>query len=355
MNHDSQTRPEEPNRKLRGMVLAAGFGKRLRPLTLLRAKPAVPFLNRPLIEYTFDLFRQAGVQEFVINLHHLPKSVFDVVSRYLDAPSGKVWNPWILFSDEPEILGTGGGIVRVREFLKDDDFIVSNGKIYFEQDLRPALEFHRRSGAAVTMVLLKHNGHEPFNPVLMDDDGRIRGFALKTGLSDFRDAYVYTGVQIVSPEFFDFAPPGPSETVRDIYPEMIRKRRKVLGFVSQAVWCECSEPRRYLEESVRMLRRLGGESLFEDAAPEGSRLRGVVGGSRVEVAAGCELENVVLWDGAKVGPDSRLRNVIICGGLELPPGIELSDTIVCPPLDLLPGSAMPESRIDEPFLRWPLK
>ncbi len=341
--------------KVRGMVLAAGLGTRLRPLTLHRAKASVPFLNRPLIEYSFDLMRGACIDEFVVNLHYCPKSVFDVVTRFLESPSGRSWNPWILFSDESEILGTAGGIAKVGDFFRGGDFVVSNGKIYFEQQLEPVLRFHRENDATATMVLLKHHGEQPFNPVIMDEDRRIRGFSLKSDVKDFRNAYVFTGIQILSPEFFDFVPPGSADSVKDVYPEMIRRGRKVLGFVSQADWSECSVPSRYLAESLRILKGRGLENLFEDEAPANGAFQGVVAGPGVEFGTGCELENVVVWEGATVGPGARLRNVIIGDGLQLPAGVQLQDSLVTPLLDLRPGATLPESRAEQNYIVWPLR
>ncbi len=342
-------------KSVRGMVLAAGLGTRLRPLTLHRAKASVPFLNRPLIEYSFDLLRGAGINEFVINLHYCRKSVFDAVTRFLESPLGRSWNPWILFSDESEILGTAGGIAKVGDFFRETDFVVSNGKIYFEQPLQPVLDFHRENGAIATMVLLKHHGQQPFNPVIMDKDRRIRGFALKSDLDDFKDAYVFTGIQVLSPEFFNFVPPGAADSVRDVYPEMIRRGRKVLGFVSQADWSECSEPSRYLSESMRVLKRRGLVNLFHDAAPVEGSFEGVVAGPEVEFGANCELQDVVVWEGTKVGEGARLRNVIIGDGLRLPAGVHLRDSLVTPLLDLRPGATLPESTATQNYLVWPLR
>ncbi len=341
--------------KIRGMVLAAGLGTRLRPLTLHRAKASVPFLNRPLIEYSFDLLRGACINEFVVNLHYCPKSVFDAVTHFLESPSGRSWNPWILFSDESEILGTAGGIAKVGDFFRGGDFVVSNGKIYFEQPLQPVLDFHRENGAIATMVLLKHHGEQPFNPVIMDQDRKIRGFTLKSDVKDFRDAYVFTGIQILSPEFFDFVPPGSADSVKDVYPEMIRRGRKVLGFVSQADWSECSLPSRYLAETLRILKRRGLTNLFHDKAPADGSFQGVVAGPGVEFGTSCEAENVVVWEGTRVGPGARLLNVIIGDGLQLPAEIQLQDSLVTPLLDLRPGATLPESRGEQNYMVWPLR
>ena len=124
---------------MKAMILAAGFGTRLWPLTVGRTKPAIPFLNRPLIAFTIDYLRRFGVTDLIINLHHEPASVRDQIG------DGSRFGVRIHYSvEEPEILGTAGALDRVRERLSEETFFVVNGKIITDLDLGAALETHRR-------------------------------------------------------------------------------------------------------------------------------------------------------------------------------------------------------------------
>ena len=307
------------------MILAAGLGKRLQPLTLFRAKPAIPFLNRPLISYSLDLLRRAGIEKIVINLHHLPQSIIKSVGSEDDAAD----SPCVKFSREESILGTGGAIGQVREFFCRDTFIVCNGKIYFEGDLSAALRFHQDSGAAATLVLVPFRPSDPFHPVFLDAEQNITRFGSKEERNDAGDGYVFTGVHILSRHALALIPQGPSDTVRDLYPTLIRKGYPVRGFVSRAFWCECSSPGLYLEKSLQVLRRQGQENLVESDGLQ-ARCRSVVAGPFVEAPESCVLENCVIWDHVRVGPDSSLRNVILSTGVELAPETHLQNAVVTP-------------------------
>ncbi len=149
---------------MKGMILAAGLGSRLRPLTWLRAKPAVPLLNRPLIRYAFDLLDSLRIREVVVNLHHLSGSV----ARALEGVA-----PTVRLSPEREILGTAGAVARVRDFWGPDPFVVCNGKIYFEQHLGPVLAAHQESGALATLVLVPRKPEDPFRPVFLAGDSHL--------------------------------------------------------------------------------------------------------------------------------------------------------------------------------------
>ena len=140
--------------ELRGMLLAAGLGTRLRPLTYFLPKPAVPLLNRPLALYSLDLLRTAGVKKIAVNLHHSPDSV---KSAFSGEPES------ILYSYEDPIQGTAGGIGKIRDFFKGSTFVVTNGKIYCEEDLSRVVAHHRGSGSAVTLVLVPASSQSRFN------------------------------------------------------------------------------------------------------------------------------------------------------------------------------------------------
>ena len=317
-----------------GMILAAGMGKRLEPLTLFRAKPAIPFLNRPLIHHAVDLLRRSGVTDMVINLHHLPQTIIDLLTSLREGES----SPGFTFSHEETLLGTAGGIGQARHFFSGDPLVVCNGKIYFEEDLSEAVRFHRDTRSTVTLVLIPHSPGTPFTPVFMGSDGTIAGFGKRSGSEVSNRAYVFTGVHVLSREVLGLIPEGCSDTVRDLYPGLMRDGYPVRGFVSRAYWCECSSPRRYLEKSLEVLARRGLENMTGGPHVK-AHCRGVVADPSAGAHESSRLENCVLWDAVKVGPRSSLHNVILSTGVELPSETHLRDVVVTPlPEELTSGA-----------------
>ena len=305
---------------MQGLILAAGRGTRLHPLTLFRAKPAIPFLNRPLVSYALDLLGCLPLSELIVNLHHLPDTVRSAVEAV--APS-------VCYSPEELLLGTAGAVGRVRGRLRDDPFVVCNGKIYFEEDLQKVVDFHHDRAAMVTLVLVNESGEEGFRPVRVDRRDRVVGFGEVGCPDEDLRSYTFTGVQVMSRRVLDFIPEGPSELVDDLYMGLLREGQPVLGFVSEACWCECSTPERYLRKSLEILQHRGWDCLADSDLPSIACRNSVVGRG-VEVATDCRLEQCVVWDDVRIGRASELRRSIVLSDVDLPPESRFSDVIITP-------------------------
>jgi NDP-sugar pyrophosphorylase family protein len=156
---------------MKAMILAAGFGTRLWPLTVGRTKPAIPFLNRPLIAYTIEYLRRYGIDHLIINLHHEPDSVKASIG------DGSQYGVQINYSiEEPAILGTSGALDKVRDQLQKETFVVVNGKIITDINLSTAIETHRRQNAIGTLILRPNPKRERFSEVQITEDSRIVQF-----------------------------------------------------------------------------------------------------------------------------------------------------------------------------------
>lgn len=332
---------------MKGMVLAAGAGARLHPLTAIRAKPAVPFLNRPLLQFGLELLAQGGVREAAINLHHLPESV-RAAAENSPLP--------VRFFEEPQLLGTGGGVWNARHFLRGAAFLVANGKIYFEQDLKEVLRAHCKRGALATLVVVPSRPQDPFYPVLADLSGRIRAFARTRAVpadSDLKP-YVFTGIHVLEPEILQHFPAGPSDIVKDVYEKLLTRGAPLDVFVSGAFWCECSTPRRYLENSLEALRRRGLKNLTSNAS-EGVLIETVCGlGARVP--ADSLLERCVVWENVRVPGRATFRNAVIAADPSgLAPGAEIRDCVVTPRMDtLLEAARAGNAAIERECIVWSL-
>ncbi|MDQ1239913.1 MAG: mannose-phosphate guanylyltransferase, partial [Thermodesulfobacteriota bacterium] len=171
------------------MILAAGLGTRLRPLTFEKAKPAIPLWGKAIIVRLIDKLGRLGISQFRTNLHHLP---YTVQQLFL-----KNEIPWasVSFSLEPTILGTAGGLKANESFFQDGTFIVANGDIVMDFELEEAVRFHKTQKALATLILLRQQKPFRFYPVRIDENGRLVHFKEEHAAQpDESPVYVFTGI-----------------------------------------------------------------------------------------------------------------------------------------------------------------
>lgn len=312
------------------LVLAAGFGNRLRPLTDVLPKPAVPLLGEPLAGYSLARLFRAGCPRAVLNAHHLAdRLLLEIqawVSRALPAMD-------LRFSVErPEILGTGGALVAARELLGEGTLAVVNGDILCDFDLPALVAAHRASGAAATLLLVDHPDVERFGAVRTDQAGRVvdlagkakrRADAVGGAGGAAKSAGVFAGVHLVEPEVFDALPAaGPSCIVRQGYAPMMAAGRDVRGVFHPGRWNDLGTPERYLETHGQLL---------DDGYPGPAATRLLWGDDAPRVAglcSGIDAAGEPWGDADTVQIDTTARLV---GPLALGPGVHIgSDAVVGP-------------------------
>jgi len=313
---------------MKAMILAAGFGTRLWPLTEDRTKPAIPFLKRPLIAYTVEYLASHGIRDIIINLHHQP----DSIRRALG--DGSHLGVKVEYSYEEEILGTSGALDRVREKLDGEDFIVINGKIVTDIDLTEAIRAHRERQAIATLILRHNVAREHFSIVEIDERGCISRFAgfpeqiateaitTESGSAPSSGTTVktedaplmFTGIQVLSPGIFDYIPRGCfSHSTIHVYPRAMASGETVLAHTSEGQWYEMSTLDRYLEASVLFMRKNG---------------MSVIEGEDCEIAEDAQVHNSVLWDGVKIGSGARVRESVLGDKVSVPAGAVIERAVV---------------------------
>ena len=339
-------RPETS--RISAMVLAAGLGTRLEPLTRLRAKPAVPFLGRPLIHYSMDLIAELNPAAIVVNLHHLPETVIWAVQQYRRPGIGAGKPLEVLFSEEATLQGTAGGVRQAGEWLEADHIVVINGKIYSDLELSSAVNFHCREEAMVTLVVVPFEAGSPFNPVRLDGDCRVLGF----GPQGPGRPYIFTGIQILKHEVVGEISKARSDLVKDVYPPLIAKGTRVLAYVSSSLWYECSTPWRYLQGSLRLHRKRATGLALQQEKPAES---GLIAGSECLIGTGSKVQDSILWEEAEIGKNCVVSNAIICSGVRIPDHSQLSNVIATPRIDPESISSLTQPVEEKGCLLWPLR
>jgi NDP-sugar pyrophosphorylase family protein len=305
------------------MILAAGFGLRMRPLSLLRAKPALPVLNRPLVHWTLERLARGGVTDVVINLHHLPDTIRGEVG------TGRRFGLRVRYSHEPRILGTGGGPRSVRDFFGDEPCLVVNGDIWFEFDLERLLARHRAAGALATLALKRNPDPSRYSPVILGPAGEVRAIA---GRPRPRRGtpLLFTGVHILEPRLLERLPRGASDSVRDLYLPALARGERIAGVVVRGAWYDLGTPELYLRAQRRLLRRAvtgvkGGVAIHASARAErGARISASVVGPHCRIGQGATIEGSVLWERVRIGRGARVRGAILTTGAEVRDGERVS-------------------------------
>jgi len=298
---------------MKAMILAAGYGARLWPLTADRTKPALPVLGKPLVGYVAEYLAQQGIADVIVNLHHRPDSVRAALG------DGSQFGVRLRYVHEPVILGTSGALDNAREMIGAETFVVINGKLITDIDLRAAIETHRRAKALATLVLRRNVAHERFS-IVETSDGfvtRFAGMATPAPVFDsveFDAPLMFTGIQVMDSRIFDYIPPGVfSHTTTDVFPQAIAKGERIAAHVAQGTWFELSTLQRYLDISLALLNQRG--------------LSGYTGrGASIDTEA--DVRESILWDDVIVESGARVRRAILGDGVRVCAGEEVTDAAV---------------------------
>src|ERR1044072_357288 len=227
---------------MRAIILSAGYGTRLWPLTEDRTKTAIPILRKPRVVHVSEYIAGYVFDDFVVNLHHRPESVRAALG------DGSQFGVKLRYVEEPVILGTSGALDNTREFFENETFLAINGKIITDIDLNAALETHQKTNALATLVLLRNRKRDRFSVVHVEQ-GRITGFGgMPDASSTDQTPLMFTGIQILEPRIFDYIPRGVfSHSTTDVYPQAIANGETIAAHIATGTWRELSTLRRYLD------------------------------------------------------------------------------------------------------------
>lgn len=319
---------------MRAMVLAAGLGTRLRPLTLAVPKPAIPAPAEPLAAASLRHLAAAGIAEAAVNLHQLPEVLRGALG------DGSAYGVAITYFEEPEILGTGGGLRNAAGFLGPGTSLVMNGDCLTTVDLGAAIATHRRLGALATMVvraspgggasaeIQAHRASHRVAAILGRGDGMLRADA----------GFMFTGVHVLEGAMLDRLPPGVSCIIRDGYIPALEEGLPIGFHVHDGYWNDLGTPGRFLDAvaavvtghaggaSERALAGMTARAPGQHVHPTAAMGAGAILGEGVAVAAGAVIgagarigPAVYIGAGARVGAGAHLCDAAILAGEAVPP------------------------------------
>ena len=216
----------------KAMVLAAGLGTRLRPLTDLISKPMAPIVNRPVMEHIIKLLAGHGFKDIVCNLHYFP----DEIKNYFG--DGSKWGVNIVYSFEEELLGTAGGVKKVEDFFQGQTFLVVSGDALTDIDLSSAYDFHKEKKGEATLVLTRVEDTSQFGVVLLDDEKRIKGFQEKPLSGEAKSALANSGIYFFESSIFRYMPPKGQfyDFGKNLFPDLLRRDVPYYGYRHKRYW-----------------------------------------------------------------------------------------------------------------------
>ena len=341
---------------MKAMILAAGLGTRLQPLTDRSPKPLLPLMLTPMVGHLLAQLRRQGVREVVINGHHLAAPL----AAWLG--DGSRWDLRLTFVREPEILGTAGALKNVESLLQGAPFLVINADVLADFDLQTLWAWHRARGALVTLVVKPDPAARAFGAVVVDERDRVRQIngrpeGLDTG-SRRRDETIFTGIQIVEPQVLDVIPANRFvSTTADTYPRLLLDSQAVLAWRHPGYWLDVGVPERYLQAHWDLLDGALGTS-WEGRLPAGSQVvrrmgehcmndamlnPPVVLGADVTLAAGARVgPYAVLGSGCRLGPNTEVRESVLGDNATLGAGAVLWRCILGPGVRVPSGQSLQE-------------
>jgi NDP-sugar pyrophosphorylase family protein len=292
------------------MILAAGLGTRMQPLSTLRPKPVLPVLGIPLVAWPLAWLARHGVREVVLNVHHLPHATRAAAEAW--APPGLT----VHFSEEPDLLDTGGGIRRAAEFLRESDpSVVIAGDMICDLDLARLVARHRARGDRLTIALREDPRGERFGTIGLDPDGRVRRIARRFDLGGETQAGVNVSAYVLSAKAFETLPARTVFNHLDdwVAPELAAGADDLCGVVmapATLLWEPVGTPAEYLAVNLSV----PPVSYFDASA----RAR----------ALGVRLEpDLVIGAGARLGHGVRLRRAVVWDGESVPDGLHGEDGV----------------------------
>ncbi len=285
------------------MLLAAGLGSRLRPLTDLRPKPIVPVANEPLGGFAMEHLARAGIRTIVANTHPRPELVESALEAAL--PAGVT----LRFSREATLLGTGGGLRRARPLFDDSQspVIVANADTLFAPDLGHAYREHLARGAVATMILRRTPDAARYGAVGVDGHGWVRSLLGSPSRAELAEELMFTGVHILAPEAFDDLPDAGC-VIRTAYRAWVDRGAPVLGIIDESPWADLGTIAEYHRMNLELASGSFGWPGIEPRqgcilAPSleaSDGLRHCVVGEGVQLAPGVTLDRCVVWEGTRV-------------------------------------------------------
>ena len=338
---------------MKAVIMAGGFGTRLRPLTNNLPKPMVPMVNIPMMEHIIELLTHCKTTDLIVLLYFQPETI----EKYFG--DGSEFGVKITYISASDDLGTAGSVKNAQRYL-DKPFLVISGDVLTDFDLTKAVEFHKKKKSVATMVLTRVENPLPFGIVITDEDGRISRFMEKPGWGEVFSDTINTGIYLLEPEILSLIPPEKEfDFSKDLFPHLLEKKQSLYGYIAEGYWKDVGSLEEYRQANMDILHGRvkvnipGGEVsrrgvwLGKDSRVDfTSRIEGsvVIGGNctvgadvrivdsvignNCTIEEGATIISSILWDNVSIGQKAVLQENVVASNSEIKEGAYLAEGAV---------------------------
>lgn len=320
---------------MKAVIMAGGFGTRLRPLTCNIPKPMVPMLNRPMMEHIIELLKHHGFTDLITTLYYQP----DVITNYFD--DGNAFGVKLHYLKAEADFGTAGSIRNAKEFL-NERFLVISGDVFTDIDLGAALKFHKQKKAKATIVLTRVATPLQYGVVLTQDDGKISRFLEKPSWGEVFSDTINTGIYILEPDVLNLIPPKEEfDFSKNLFPVLLEQDLGLYGYVAEGYWKDIGNLHEYQDAHLDGLRgsvqaALRGKKISNRYIGQNSKIetdsRNITGtlliGNHSRIHHSVVISNSVIGDDCEILPGSIIRNSVIWNGSQIGTNVELSSDVI---------------------------
>ncbi len=327
-------------------MLVGGQGTRLRPLTFARHKSLVPVLNRPAIDYLFAWLRRSGFTRAVLAIG---QDNDDLADAY---PTGDYDGLRIQLVQETARLESGGAIRNAIQAAGiTGRFTVLNGDVFVDFDYADALATHERLCADLTLALYPVPNPSSFGVAAVDGESLVTGFVEKPPPGTEPSNLINAGVWIFERRLVDEIPPGAVRVEETLFPSLVARRRRVIGYEFSGIWADIGTPARYLALNRALLsgRNVVHESATVDSA---ANVAASCIGERTRLSAGSRVSGSILWEDVSVGEDAAVSDSILADGVRIGAGATVTGAVIGQGAVVADGARVPSGTSIEAGARY---
>ncbi|OGC23414.1 hypothetical protein A2291_08030 [candidate division WOR-1 bacterium RIFOXYB2_FULL_42_35] len=307
------------NRRLKALIMAAGYGTRLEPLTIAVPKPMIPIVNIPCMQHNLELLQRHGFCDLITNIHYHPEQIQNYFGDGYD------FGVNLTYSFEEKLLGTAGGVKKMAR-LGDikETFLILSSDALTDINLAKIVAFHKEKKALITIAMAKVEDVTEFGVVITDDNGQVIGFQEKPPQEEAKSNMVNAGIYVMEPEVLNIIPEGFYDFGKQLFPQLVAEQAAIYGYPMLGYWSDVGSLEKYIESSYDAMKgsvciNIPGNKIAKSAWV----------GEREKIADSARFEGaVIIGDGCKIGKDVYIKDSVIGDKCVIEDGAVITGSVV---------------------------